>query len=923
MTGTGAPGLAVLPEQAPGVVAVFGALAQMGREREPVLVGEFPGYPDDARTRGPVEVQAARVLITGEPERLDAEPEDLGRQEVKRFGAFGVPRVPGRAEDGLGDGDEAPGARREDAGRGPLPERLDRDERERREGHQDHRGEAPAGPEGGGPEGEPAEARPVLPGRGAPPRIGQALEARPRREERRQEERRARPEEGAGFGNRFRHAEPEQRQATCPGDDGPAPGARPGRTRGRQAGPAGEFPRGFPGQEAPRGTPHELPQGPPGGPQGHQDPGPSAGGHRRPTHGHAERGRALPGGIGGQGAGHRALPDAGEQADHPGGVGDSGERPGHRAHGGDRRGLEKQVSGDPARRPAAREQHADLPEPALHPQPVEERQQHERGHQQEVREVEEIEPEVRRSPRGLETLLADRHGHEAEVLGGEGRDERLREFRPVGSALPGSEADRGRASLTHRPEPPRHRKGHERLGQGPELLPVELVALPNAAQVHRERWVPVTHPGRVAHSREFGSQGLVREEGVSRDRRPGHERRRFGVKAALLLPDEKREIEPVPRVEPEILRQPGPRIQHVRAALPPALREQRRREPADERIGGLPIGGPDGSGQVGQHGGGAGSRPLGRGQRPFDHPVRQHQAAALEDESAFRRLAQAQAAVIEGTASGEDGRQRGGLFPEAAVPLPRGAKQQRVRPRDGTRSSTGARRVHHPAQVIQRQEHRAGGALLREEREIARAHPGRRVRPGRDLAPDGDAGIVLLAEEGCRGDLLVSPDPDQQPVAGNEAEAPETAADAGGSRLDDVFEPVEGEVAPVHPEDGRRDRPAVGRHHGARQAIDGRGGCEPFPEVGARAQPGREARLRIVREGVQREHRVVGGPEPFREGRAQAAPHRVPDDQRPDQHRNRDRGGGGDQEVFAEVVPEAAPGELGYPKGGGHAVTRR
>ena len=74
---------------------------------------------------------------------------------------------------------------------------------------------------------------------------------------------------------------------------------------------------------------------------------------------------------------------------------------------------------------------------------------------------------------------------------------------------------------------------------------------------------------------------------------------------------------------------------------------------------------------------------------------------------------------------------------------------------------------------------------------------------------------------------------------------------------------------------------------------------------------------------MQREHRVVGGPEPFREGRPQAAPHRVPDHQRPDQHRNRDRGGGGDQEVFAEVVPETAPGELGYPKGGGHSVTRR
>ena len=165
----------------------------------------------------------------------------------------------------------------------------------------------------------------------------------------------------------------------------------------------------------------------------------------------------------------------------------------------------------------------------------------------------------------------------------------------------------------------------------------------------------------------------------------------------------------------------------------------------------------------------------------------------------------------------------------------------------------------------------------------------------------------------------MSPDPDQYPVAGNEAEAADPAADARGPRLDDVFESVESEVALVHPEDGRRDGRAVRSRHRARQAVDGNRGCEPRPVVVPRTQPGREPGIRVVREGVEREDGVVGGAEALGEGRAQAAPHRVSDHQRTHEHRDGHGGGGGDQDVFAQVVPETAPGELDGPDGAGHA----
>ena len=386
------------------------------------------------------------------------------------------------------------------------------------------------------------------------------------------------------------------------------------------------------------------------------------------------------------------------------------------------------------------------------------------------------------------------------------------------------------------------------------------------------------------------------------------------METALVLPDEEREFERIARFQAQVLGQPGSWMQHVFAGCLPALRKQRRGESAHERIGGLLVGVPDGGGQVGENRRCADPFPLSRGERPFDHPVRQHQAPALEDECAVGRLGQAQPAVIEGRGLAEGGRQYRGFLSGSADPLPRAPDQQSVRPRVAFAASSFAGRIDNPAQVADRQEHRPGCPLLREQGEVTRSDPGGRAGPGRHLAPDRDPGIFLLAEQRGRRDLLVSPDPDQHPVIGSESEAPDAAADPGGPGLDHVFEPVEREIALVHPENGRRDGPAVGRDHRARQAVDGNGGFEPFPEVVPGAQPGREAGVRVVREGVQREYRVVGRPEALGEGRPQTAPHRVPDHQRSDQDRDRDGGGGGDQEVFAEEVAKAVPGEPDYPE---------
>ena len=161
-------------------------------------------------------------------------------------------------------------------------------------------------------------------------------------------------------------------------------------------------------------------------------------------------------------------------------------------------------------------------------------------------------------------------------------------------------------------------------------------------------------------------------------------------------------------------------------------------------------------------------------------------------------------------------------------------------------------------------------------------------------------------------------DPNEECISGSDTEPPETTADARRPGFDDILEPVESEEALVHSENGGRHRRASGDENCPGKAIDRNSRIELLPVLILGVQPGSEPNLRVVRKRVDGKERVVGGAEALGEGRPQAAPHRIPHHERSDQHGHRYGRGGGDQHVLAAVMPEAAPGEVGCPEGGGH-----
>ena len=305
----------------------------------------------------------------------------------------------------------------------------------------------------------------------------------------------------------------------------------------------------------------------------------------------------------------------------------------------DHSGLEQQRPRHPARRPAAGEQQADLAEPPFDAQPVEQRQQDERGDQQEEGEIEEIGPEIGRAARGFEPLLPHRDRRQPEILGRQRGEQGLAER----AALRGVEADRGGAALPHRPEAAGGFETEKRLGQRAVLLPVAFVPLPDPGQVHGERRIPVAHARRIAHPRELRRERRVREQAVGGDRRSGPEGSRPRAEAPVLLPDQKREFHGVPRGEGQLLPKPLSGEQEIVPGGGKTLRGKAR----DERVRDLPSAGADGGGEVGQDRRRADPEALGGLEGGGDDRVGQHQAAAFEDEPAGARFAEGESAVVE------------------------------------------------------------------------------------------------------------------------------------------------------------------------------------------------------------------------------------------------------------------------------------
>ena len=640
------------PQEAPGVVVRLRGLAQMGGEGEAVLFGQVPGNAEDPRSVGAVEVQATRVLVPGETQRPHPEAARVvGRvvREAQRFPALRGIRVPGDAEHRLGHGEEAAGARRDLPRVRPFAEGLDRHQQEG--GESDHRQGGQTAP---GTERRSAERQSPHPGEGTGP--GGRAEAAADEEQGRGEQQTPGAEEPRSLRDDTGRRQGQQRagpEGCCRAGEGSGPARRgdgwPGTwpgvllLRGRDPGDRARFAFGpeVAGEQRPGRPRKEPPQRPPGAEAGHLQPAERPGAHRLPADEQLQRRRrAPPSGVGrSERPPERPAPDAGQESDHPAGVGDAEERADRRPEEGDEAHFGQQERGHPPPGPAGGEQQADLPEPPLDPQAEQEDDQDERRGQQEEGEVEEVEPEVGGAPRGLDPLLPHRDRREAEGGRVEGAHERRGEFveRFVGRSVGArprphrrrprlrGEAHRSRAAPAGGGQPARRGQRQERLRQRPPLLPVVLVLPADAVEIHRERRIPVADPRRVRHPRVLRGERRIRRQPGPFPGRRGPEGLPRGAEPALRLPGEELDLDRIAGPQVEVLPEPGSGDQPVGRR-----REQPLREARDQGVGRLALAGAEGPGEPGQHRVGEEAPFPRRGRRRRHCRFRENQAPALE-----------------------------------------------------------------------------------------------------------------------------------------------------------------------------------------------------------------------------------------------------------------------------------------------------